>query len=189
MKSFTSFLNSDSRILYLIGKKEDEAGLRMLYRANRSAVTGYVLQNSGTAEEAEEILQDAIVALWEKVRSGKFQYEAKLSTFIFSTAKNMWLRRLARRRREVAGADVFESAPSDDPSPLESLLDNERAKRVADALKILGEPCRRLLLLFYWQEKSLVEIASAMGFANADTVKARKYQCKKALERLLKRDE
>ncbi|MGB6649412.1 MAG: sigma-70 family RNA polymerase sigma factor, partial [Bacteroidota bacterium] len=49
----------------------------------------------------------------------------------------------------------------------------------------LGEPCRTLLLLFYWEERSMGEIAVELGFANADTAKSKKYQCKKALEKLL----
>jgi len=30
------------------------------------------------------------------------------------------------------------------------------------------------------------EIAEQMGFANAETVKSKKYQCKKSLERIIK---
>jgi DNA-directed RNA polymerase specialized sigma24 family protein len=42
--------------------------------------------------------------------------------------------------------------------------------------------------LFYWDEYSLEEIAAAMGFANAETVKSKKYQCKKALEQYLTKE-
>jgi len=57
---------------------------------------------------------------------------------------------------------------------------------VRDALDRLGEPCRTLLILFYWEEASMEEIASRLGFANAETAKSKKYQCKKALEQILR---
>jgi DNA-directed RNA polymerase specialized sigma24 family protein len=53
------------------------------------------------------------------------------------------------------------------------------------ALTKLGEPCKTLLILFYWEEASMEQIASRLGFANAETAKSKKYQCKKALQLLL----
>lgn len=50
----------------------------------------------------------------------------------------------------------------------------------------IGQPCRRLLLMFYWEEASMETIAGQLGFANAETAKAKKYQCKKALEKMVK---
>src|ERR1700690_1079872 len=100
MTSSLFFLNSDAKILDLIRKGDDEESLAALYRANRRPVLSYVTRNSGTSDDADDVLQEAVVVLWEKVRSGNFRYESKLSTFIMGAAKNIWLRRLARRRKE-----------------------------------------------------------------------------------------
>ena len=54
------------------------------------------------------------------------------------------------------------------------------------AMETLGDPCKTLLLLYYWEEKSQEEIAAQMGFANAATVKSKKYTCKKILAKILK---
>ncbi|HTX17882.1 MAG TPA: sigma-70 family RNA polymerase sigma factor [Bacteroidota bacterium] len=179
------FLNNDAKILDLIRNRGDEEGLAILFDENRRAVTSFVLKNSGSREDAEELLQDAVVILWEKVRREEYEYRAKLSTFILATVKNLWFRRLAQRRREHRDQEFVEAAPNDEPSPLEELIEGEDAKIVGDALRRLGEPCRTLLLLFYWEELSLEQIGMKMGFANADTVKSKKYQCKKGLEGLL----
>jgi RNA polymerase sigma factor (sigma-70 family) len=76
---------------------------------------------------------------------------------------------------------------SDDPSPLDQLIESEEASMIGDAVRRLGEPCRTLLVLFYWEEASMEEIASRLGLANAETAKSKKYQCKKALQEILKR--
>ena len=70
-------------------------------------------------------------------------------------------------------------------STLDHMIDDERAEAVRSALETLGEPCRTLLLLFYWEELSMEDIARRLGFANAATAKSKKYQCKKSLKDLL----
>lgn len=177
------FLHSDSRVLDLIRKGEEEA-LVMLYKANRQSITSYVTRNHGTHEDGEDMLQEALTVLWERVRAGRFEYAAKLSTFLYATVKNMWMRQLARRRREMPMAGEAD-VPSDDPSPLDLLIDSDEARGVRQALNRLGDPCRKLLMLFYWEEKTMEEIAAAMGFANAETAKSKKYQCKEMLKKLL----
>jgi len=180
------FLNDDSKLLDAV-RNGDEHALAELFQKNRRPITSLVLRNQGTEDDAEDILQEALVVLWEKIRSGSFEYQAKLSTYIYGTAKNIWLRRLAQRRREFPAAnDDFETA-TEDPTPLEKLENNERSTAVQRAMEQIGNPCRDILLLYYWEEQSMEEIALKLGFANADTVKSKKYQCKKMLERLVKK--
>ena len=179
------FLSSDARVIDLI-KKGDEEALVILYEANRRPITSFVVRNSGTPQDSEDMLQEALVVLWERVRAGKFEYTAQLGTFIFATVKNMWLRQLARLRREAPSELDPDTNPANGVSPLEMMIEDEQALLVREALDKLGEPCRKLLLLFYWEELSMVQIAEQLGFANAETAKSKKYQCKKSLEKLLK---
>jgi RNA polymerase sigma factor (sigma-70 family) len=178
------FLTIDARILKSI-REGDEAALAELYSSNWRPISSYILRNNGTVDDAKDMLQEALVVLWERVRSGKFEPAAKLSTFLFATAKYKWMRHLARKRREVSPTLGAEEIADGDPSPLEELVENEQTARVRNALKRLGEPCRTLLLLFYWEERSLEDIADSLGFANANTAKSKKYQCKEALRRLM----
>jgi RNA polymerase sigma factor (sigma-70 family) len=184
MKPSLFFLTTDARILDLI-RKGDEEALVMLYESNRKPIVAYVSRNSGTSDDAEDLLQESLVILWERVRRGKFEYKAQLSTFIYATMKNLWSQRLRGMKRLSSG----EIDPNDhedfSPSALDVLIESEHAAMVRDALDRIGGQCRKLLLLFYWEEMSMDEIASRLGFANADTAKAKKYQCKKALERAL----
>jgi RNA polymerase sigma factor (sigma-70 family) len=198
-----SFLHEDARLFNRI-REGDEQALVDLFEKNRRPVTALVTRNNGSPDDAEDILQEALIILWERIRTGKYVYKARLGTFVFATARNLWLQRLARKRREITETDMRLSAlggtgserhsgkgsmtdpETDDPDPLELLANQEESGRVAAAIDHLGDPCRRLLLLYYWEELSMEDIAQKMGFANADTAKSKKYQCKKALEQLLK---
>lgn len=179
------FLNSDAKILDLIRTGDDE-GLVMLYEANRRPIHAFVARNSGSPDDAEDLLQEALIILWERVRTNRFEYQAKLSTFIYATVKNLWLRRLARLRRE-SPAEIAESTGRiEAATALDVMVESEEARIVQEALDRLGEPCRTLLILFYWEEQTMEQIAVALNFANADTAKSKKYQCKKLLQKLLK---
>jgi RNA polymerase sigma factor (sigma-70 family) len=184
MKPSLFFLTTDSKILDLI-RKGDEEALEMLYDSNRKPVSAYIMRNSGTSDDAKDVLQESLVILWERIRTGSFEYKAQLNTFIYATVKNLWSQRL-RQKKRLSSTEIDPEAHEDDsPSVLDSLITTEKAEMVRAALETIGDQCKKLLLLFYWEEESMEEIAVRMGFANADTVKAQKYQCKKALERAL----
>lgn len=177
-------MDREARLLERIGRGDREA-LASLHRANWKVVYSYVLRNNGNADDADDLLQEALIVLWERVRGGRFEQRARIGTFLFATVRNLWLRRLARSRRESATPDPPEPPAPADETPLELLIHGEETRAVAGALERLGEPCRTLLLLFYWEERSMEQIAVELGYANAATAKAKKYQCKKALERAL----
>ncbi len=178
-------LNTDAKILDLLRRGDDE-GLVMLYEANRKPIRAYVLKNNGTEDDAEDLLQEALIVLWERVRSNRFEYRSRLSTFIYATVKNMWRRRLARSRREAPADIEQDTGYIENATALDIMIESEEARRVHEALGLLGDPCRSLLIMFYWEDRSMEEIAAALHFANAETAKSKKYQCKKALQKLLK---
>jgi RNA polymerase sigma factor (sigma-70 family) len=185
MRTPLFFLNEDSKVLDAL-RNGDEDALAGLFFRNRSAITALVVQNRGDEDDAEDVLQQALVVLWERVRDGSFEYRAKLSTFLYAIAKNIWFRRLARQRREVEMPDEYDAPDCETLLPSEEMEENERVLAVQQSMERIGYPCRELLLLFYWEENSMDEIAQKLGFANADTVKSKKYQCKKALEKLVR---
>ncbi|HUI11470.1 MAG TPA: sigma-70 family RNA polymerase sigma factor [Bacteroidota bacterium] len=184
MAELLPFAGRDAALIDRIRKGEEDALLE-LYRDQRRAVESLVVRGGGRREDADDVLQEALVALWENVRTGRFSLSARLGTYIYATAKHIWFRRRARGRREIAGEAV--DPPDGGESPLEEAISEEEASIVRRALDELGEPCRTILLMFYWEEEPMESIAARLGMANADTVKSRKYQCKKALGELVKK--
>ena len=185
MRPPLAFLNSDARILEGI-RSGDESALEALYAANGRTITALVMRNKGSQDDAADVLQDALVILWERVRAGRYEHPAAIGTFLFATARNLWLRRLARARRESPADMQGNDIPHDDPSALEALEEEEDLTAVHAALDTLGDPCRALLVLFYWEDAAMEEVARKLGFANAATAKSKKYQCKEQLKRLMR---
>lgn len=184
MRSSLLFIPSERTLIDRI-REGDEEALVHLYHANRRPVTAYVLRNSGTVDDAEDLLQEALVILWERIRGNAFEQRAGVGTFLYATARNLWLRRLTKLRFQ---SPLPEEMSVEEENPLELLIDRERFSAVHQALDRLGNPCKQLLLLFYWDGLRMDAIAKEMGFANAETVKSKKYQCKKALADLVRRE-
>lgn len=184
MRSPLRILNTDAALLERI-RNGDEQSLVVLFEETRSMAFSFVQRNGGTSEEAPELLQEAVVILWERVREGSFDADARLSTYLLGVIKNLLLRRHARRKREVPLAEEFDP-PSESPSALEDMIDEEQREAIKRAMELIGEMCRKILLLFYWEQRPMGEIAAAVGLANAETAKSKKYQCKKSLETHLK---
>ena len=184
MAGISDVPGDDARIIQLLRNGNEEVLLE-LYRSHRAMILAYVTHNSGTADDADDLLQEAVIVLWERVRDGSFEYRSKLSTFLYGVVKNLWSRRLARKRRERPADPDPDAIAGEDPDALETIVRSEEIEAVQNAMRKLSEQCRKLLLLFYWEMKPMEEIATLMGFANADTAKSKKYQCKKSLESLL----
>ena len=178
------FMNDDAHILNLM-KNGDEEALVIVYKQNRAMVTSLVKRNGGSDDDADDVLQESVIILWEKVRSGRFEQSSKLSTFIFAVAKNVWSRKRFKKQREQPTEFESDSFDSFEQSSLETMIESERSASIAKALEQLGDPCKTLLVLYYWEEQSQEDIAVQMGFANAKTVKSKKYTCKKMLEKIL----
>src|SRR6478736_9565003 len=158
--------------------KGDEKSLEVLYKKYYRMMTKMVITNSGTEEEARDVYQDALIVFWQKATSGKLVMTSKISTYIYSICQNLWRKELDRKKRlSNEEKDTAQSMDMDS---------GEREKIIARCLDQLGETCRKVLMLYYFDELSMQEIADKMGFANTDTAKTKKYKCKQKLDELVK---
>lgn len=166
-------------------KSNDRSVLGELFIRYEKMVFSYIKSHGGANADAEDMLQEAIIVLWQKVNGGNFVLTAKLSTFVMSVAKNKWMSEM-RKRKRYSNEDVPDSAADDQPSSLDNLISNERHELLQRAMNNISATCKKLLLLYYFEERNMSDIAEQLGFAGPDVAKAKKYQCKKSLEALMK---
>ncbi len=170
---------SDSELLDLI-RQGDEEALKYLYRQNYSMVRKYVIENSGSLEDVDDMLQDGVIAIWKNVSKRDFELKSKLSTYFLAIVKNLWLKKLRKQKKEHnADEQTLALASSKLEASGEKNLD---LKAVRQLLDHVGDTCKELLGLFYFEEMDNKSIAERMSFSNPDVVKAKKYQCLKKLK-------
>ncbi len=160
----------------------DQEVLVLLYKNNHTMIRSYVLKNQGRNEDAEDLLQDALIVLWQKAQQGNFVLSSKLSTYIMAVCKNLWLKRLGKQQR-LEGEDKILPHLHVTADNFSEISDFKHLQKAMDEI---GETCKKLLMMFYFDGNDMEQIARKMQFANADTAKAKKYQCFKKLETLIK---
>lgn len=161
----------------------DQDALVELYHANFNMVKSYVAKNNGVVEDAEDLLQDALVVFWQNCRKPGFELTSKISTYLMAVCKNLWLKQLSKTGR-MMGEELIK------PQMLSESHDEGRSmdlKKIHDALDEVGDTCKNLLVMFYFDGFDMDTIAKTLHFNNADTAKAKKYQCFKKLEEIVKK--
>src|SRR3982751_1624531 len=87
-------------------KNENNASFEVLYKFHFPSIAAYITQNFGSTDDAEDIFQEAIIVLLQKVRQSDFVLTSSLKTYLFAIAKNLWLKRL--RDNNLIPVDNFE---------------------------------------------------------------------------------
>ncbi|GAA4333541.1 sigma-70 family RNA polymerase sigma factor [Flaviaesturariibacter amylovorans] len=163
--------------------RNDRKAIESIYREHYNMVQALVVNNSGSAEDAKDIFQEALLVLYEKVTAGGFELHCQLKTYLYSVSRRLWLKRLLQQNRFISSDSDAETVPVED----ELDTHEQRAREfelMEKAMGGLGEPCRSLLEAFYLQKKGMQEIAAQFGYTNADNAKNQKYKCLLRLKKL-----
>lgn len=175
---------NNERILLQGLARNDKKAVETIYRENYGTVQSLIINNNGTADDAKDIFQEAMIVLYEKARSGSFELNCMIKTYVYSVARRLWLKRLHQANRysgELSGTDSVVAVEEDI---------SEHSRRDAEfemmekAIANLGEPCKSLLEAFYLQKKNMQEIAAGFGYTNAENAKTQKYKCLVRLKKI-----
>lgn len=167
-------------------KANDRTVLGELFIKYKKMIFSYVQSHGGNEQDAEDLLQEAIVVFWQKVCSGKFELTSKIGTYLLAVVKNKWYAEI-RKRNKFADAEISEEVNDGEDSQLEIVIFEEKQQMVRQALEEIDPSCKQLLYYFYFEQRNLEDITRIMKFANSNVTKSKKYQCKKALETILNR--
>ena len=182
-KDINSGIPTDSEVILGI-LNNSESVLKRLYIAYFPMVFQLIINNSGDEDDAKDVYQEAIIILYNKVKTGDFELSSKLKTYIYSVCRRLWLKRLNQIKRYGGDIKDFEEYLSVDD---ETEKNNERDlqfNKMGDALKLLGEPCKTIIEDFYINNRSMQQICESFGYTNADNAKTQKYKCLQRLKKL-----
>lgn len=162
----------------------DRRAVETIYKDNYNMVQSLIINNNGTTQEAKDIFQEAMIVLLEKARSGNFELNCQIKTYVYSVCRRLWLKRLQQSSRYAIEVENVEGI-----IPVEEDLDEHERKdmefaMMEKAIGSLGEPCKSLIEAFYIQKKTMQDIASQFGYTNADNAKNQKYKCLMRLKKI-----
>ena len=80
--------------------RKDNRTFLYLYKKYQGSILNMVQKNNGNEEDALDIFQEGLIALWTNISKGKFkvQDKAKISTYLYALCRNIWISRLRKKQ-------------------------------------------------------------------------------------------
>jgi RNA polymerase sigma-70 factor (ECF subfamily) len=154
-----------------------DAAFRDAYRLHRDVLYRFARRMTGSGPAAEDVVQEAFLALWRN--SAVFDpARGALRSFLIGVARNLIFE---RARADRPWDDLDEASALDLPVDLVGV---ERAQAVAAAVAALPPLQREALVLAEYEELSLEEIGRATH-AELAAVKSRLHRARENLRRML----
>lgn len=162
----------------------DKKAVETIYQENYNMVQSLIINNNGSSDDAKDIFQEAMIVLYEKVRSGTFELNCQIKTYLYSVCRRLWLKRLQQLNRYSTPLGDMESMV-----PVEEEIEghekrNAEFEMMEKAISNLGEPCKSLLEAYYLQKQNMQVIAANFGYTNSDNAKNQKYKCLMRLKKI-----
>jgi RNA polymerase sigma-70 factor (ECF subfamily) len=162
--------DENSRCILAIAANADRESFARLFAFFAPRVKSYLMRSGADAAEAEELAQEALLAVWRKAASFD-PARATASTWIFTIARNLWIDGIRRAKRRSQMVDTpWDIEPVEQPG--ERLIATDTERSVTAALKMLPPDQVEVIRLSFFEGRPHAEIAERLSLP-LGTVKSR----------------
>lgn len=145
-----------------------------------------------STDECEDLTQEALLVLFEKIHSGEeIVLTSNLATFTNGIMKNLAKKRANKKSKQPTTIQEYGDEDAIDPIDmsvaqqsikrwLETDLGEEQEQLITEVRNLvenMTDPCKTILWAFYWEGKSMSEIANENGYTGKDVAKSQKSRC------------
>ena len=174
----------EAQLISLVRRAQrgDRSAFGELAACYQSAVFAIVLRRLRNRSEAAEVTQDVLMRALRKL--GQLREPERFAGWLKRIAVRMSINRAVRRPRETyQPGDTF-TVVATRPSPVDNVMDNERAAQVRTKLQSLRPLDRDTLLAFYFEGQSLKEMSDRFE-SPVGTIKRRLHTARHRLREAL----
>jgi RNA polymerase sigma factor (sigma-70 family) len=163
--------------------------LGVIYEQNRKEFIQWVNKEFNlSTDDGKDIYQMTILIFYDNVKSGKLEnLVSSVKTYLFAIGKNVAREsmRKAKRTSRINQEEWLKEYMVDEP---DNRIEESVFSTAKSALEKLGQPCHKLVELFYYERKSMEEISALMNYKNAETAKNQKCKCMARLRKLFEEE-
>lgn len=172
----------EEEIICLIREKNEQGADELLrhYGPLMRYIIAPILPNK---QDLEECLNEAAMRVWEKIDTYDSE-RGKWSTWLTVLTRNAALNKARQKRNGNDAAEFTQELPSNNPTPEESVLQQEQKAALQKALWYLSPQERMIFYRKYYYLQSTAQIASELGMTQR-AVEGKLYRLKKSLRDLL----
>ena len=180
-------MNQDEIIKKIKSGGQTELGL--VYEEYREEFLRWLVKEYNCSlDDSKDIYQLTILIFHDNIRLGKLEHlVSSVKTYLFGIGKNIVKENLRKEKRYIplSKEKWLKENLIDEPT---NKIDDALFDRAKNALSKLGQPCQRLIELFYYEKKSIPEITLAMNYKNPETAKNQKCKCMARLRKLFEEE-
>ncbi len=166
----------------------NEPVLKELYKKCFGKIKNFVLNNRGTTDDAWDLLQEAMLSIFYKLKHKPFTLACPFDAFVYIVCRNLWIKELRKKNLDQVTVDVkkvYYLRGEDDLALAEECKQQqERRNLFLKKIKELGEGCRELLQQ-NWKGLHLNEVAANLNISYAYARK-KKAECMAKLVMLMR---
>ncbi|MBL7856998.1 MAG: sigma-70 family RNA polymerase sigma factor [Cyclobacteriaceae bacterium] len=170
-------------------KNGGQAELGLIYEEYRLEFIQWIMKEYHCSiDDSKDIYQVTILIFYDNVRQGKLErLVSSVKTYLYGIGKNIALETIRKQNKNtpIDQEKWFKEFLIDET---EITLEEDKAQAVKNALLKLGEPCRQLIELFYYERKTMEDIATQLDYKNAETAKNQKCKCMARLRKIVERE-
>lgn len=174
-----SFRKSDKQIIEDIRERNAQV-MEQIYLRYRNEFVKWSMGRFGIGEDdALDHYQDTLTVFFEKAINGSLgEIESSLKTYLFGIGKNKVRQQfdiMSRKDKHEAGLTEHYQflASSEDAS---EIYEHARSQ-TREMFSLLGDNCQQILKLFYFEKKSMSEIARIMQHKSESVSRTTKKRC------------
>lgn len=176
--------NQDKKIIEQV-LRGDVAAFSLIVEQYKKMVFTLALNILKNREDAEEATQDTFFKAYQSLAG--FKGESSVSTWLYRIVYHTSISMLRKRKETTVDLEGLERMPtsiSTQPQNGQRLEIQDRKRMLKDALMQLEEDDAFIVLLFYYKEQSVEEIATITSLS-VSNVKVKLHRSRKKLQEIL----
>lgn len=173
-----------------VGGRREENALRQIYNRCFFPVLKMVNQRGGNDADGEDVFQEALVVLYEKVKSGQFELHSRLISYLLTVSSHIWSKKLRKLGKETFPVNWSEDIPAlAEVDSFSEIWAEENSATFYRLMDQLNEDCRAVLMAAIWENQSMKTISQQMGYQNAQIARNKKCRCLGYLRKIFRKGE
>lgn len=173
-KYIIALVNNDNRIL---GE---------LYQKYSPKIVGYITKNSGSYDDAQDIIQETLITIFHQAKEKNFVLTCPFDAYFYLLCKRKWLNKI--NKKVIKGVTILEEITSitdeQEQLALETEIYEKRTSLFEEKLIELGGKCKELLDLAF-KIKKMDKVAETLGVSYGYARK-KKSECIGKLTKMVK---
>ncbi|GAA3522910.1 hypothetical protein GCM10022393_41990 [Aquimarina addita] len=160
--------------------------IEAFYKRNFTHIQRYVLLNSGNLFDAEDVFQDALLLIYQKITTDTLVLSNSIHSYFYGICKNVWKNRLRRKKKIIFDTTLIENHQLTNNTIIDTIEHQEKEHLYRKHFMKLSTTNKKVLS-YYFNGKSMKEIAKISGYSEGYARK-KKFDAKKQLLQMISKD-